>query len=148
MNKQNKQTLGKTLTALSLIGFTACVAWANETQDQCNPFTKKSGGSGSGCPGIYTGYAKMTNNIGTFWLTPPTNAISGTFTNTSIFASPFVSVTMVGRKSDFATWCGTNSVTFPATNTDQYSFTVYTKSPLPPPTNSEPMNLEIIWQTE
>jgi hypothetical protein len=88
----------------------------------------------------------MTNSAGSVWLTPPTNATSGTFTNASGFAPPYVSVACVLRKSDLMSWCGTNSVTFPVTNTAQYSLTVYVKNTPPPPTNGQPVNLQVIWQ--
>jgi hypothetical protein len=144
MIKKTKSTFGGILTALALTGFMACVALADPTT-QCIPFTVKSGGSGTGCPGAYTGYSKMTNSAGTFWITPPTNAVSGTLTNASGFAAPFVGVAYVTRFSDQMNWCGTNSVTFPATNSTKYQLTVYVKSTPPPPTNGQPMNLQIIW---
>lgn len=146
MNQTTKRNLGKIVTVLSLIGFTACVALADQL-NQTIPFTQQTGGSGSGCPGAYKGMAKMTNAAGTYWITPPTNAVSGTFTDASGFSSPYVSVAYV-QCNNFSSWCGTNSVTFPATNTAQYSFVVYVKSPLPPPTNGQPMNLQVTWQTQ
>lgn len=88
----------------------------------------------------------MTNSAGSIWLTPPTNTTSGTFTNASGFAPPFVSVAYVMRKSDFMTWCSTNSVTFPATNSTSYQMIMYVKSTPPPPTNGQPVTLQIIWQ--
>jgi hypothetical protein len=91
----------------------------------------------------------MTNSTdGTLWITPPTNAISGTLTDVSIGASNYVSVACVRRYSDQVKWCDTNSVSFPVTNTAKYSLTVYVKSPLPPPTNGQPMNLQVTWQTQ
>jgi hypothetical protein len=150
MNMKNKQTFAQIIAALTLAGLvlTGCATHCGLTgpQTQCVPFTVQSGGSGSECPGVWTGLAKMTNSTGTFWITPPTNTTSGTLTDASGFASPYVSVAYVKRKSDLVTWCGTNSVTFPATNTTQYSLTVYVKSPLPPPTNSQPMTLQVTWQ--
>lgn len=90
----------------------------------------------------------MTNTTdGTLWIKPPTNAISGTLTDASGFVSPYVSVAYVKRKSDFVTWCGTNSVNFPVTNTAKYALTIYVKSPLPPPTNGQPLDIQITWQT-
>lgn len=127
---------------LVLAGLAGFVALAD---NQSDPFTPQTV-TGSGCPGSTTGYAKMTNSAGGSWITPPTNATSATFTDASGFAAPYVSVVKVVRKSDQKPWCDTNSVTFPVTNSAQYSFTVYVKSPLPPPTNGEPMNLQIIWQ--
>ena len=129
-------------TVAAVAGLMACLALADQQND---PFTAQSGGSGSGCPGTYTGLAKMTNGA-SLWFTPPTNATSGTLTDASGFAAPYVSVASVKRKSDLVTWCDTNSVTFPATNSTTYSLTVYVKSPLPPPTNGQPMTLKITWQ--
>lgn len=145
MNKHIKRNLGTTLIALSLIGCTACLALADQ---QAIPFTPQNSGTGSGCPGTWTGYARMTNTTdGTLWIKPPTNAISGTLTDASGFVSPYVSVAYVKRKSDFVTWCGTNSVNFPVTNTAKYALTIYVKSPLPPPTNGQPLDIQITWQT-
>lgn len=127
----------------AIAGLMACAAVADQ---QNIPFIAQSGGSGSGCPGTYNGFAKMTNSAGTFWITPPAGTTSGTFTDASGFASPYVSVASVVRKSDNVKWCYTNSVTFTATNTQQYSLTVYVKSTLPPPTNGQPMTLQINWQ--
>jgi len=147
MEKHIKRHLGKTLTALTLIGFAACVAIADQ---QAIPFTPQNSGTGSSCPGTWTGYAKMTNATdGTFWITPPTNVISGTLTDASGFASPYTSVTYVKSKNHLTQkWCDTNSVTFPATNTDKYSLTVYVKSSVPPPTNGQPINVQVTWQTQ
>jgi len=126
----------------TIAGLMVCAAVADQ---QSIPFTSQSGGSGSGCPGTYTGFAEMTNSAGTFWITPPTNTSSGTFTDASGLASPYVSVAYVTRKSDGLTWCGTNSVTFPATNSMKYSLMVYVKNTPPPPTNGQPLTLQINW---
>lgn len=143
--KTNKTAKIFCATLLTLTGLAAGVVLAEQ---QAIPFTQQDGGSGSGCPGAYTGFAKMTNSTdGTFWVKPPTNAINGTLTDASGFASPYVSVAYVKRKSDSVTWCGTNSVTFPASGTDKYLLTVYVKNTPPPPTNGQPMNLQITWQT-
>ncbi|HTL74217.1 MAG TPA: hypothetical protein VL863_13020 [bacterium] len=150
MNKHIKRNLGKTITTLSLIGFTAGLAWAADTINQSIPCTYQNSGSGSGCPGTWTGYAKMTNTVdGTFWIDPPTNVVSGTLTDASGFASPYSSVASVKSKNHLTEkWCDTNSVTFTATNTDKYSLTIYVKSPMPPPTNGQPMNIRVTWQTQ
>jgi len=141
MTKKHQPTFGQILIVLALAGFMTCVAVADV---QLIPFTVKTV-SGSGCPGSYTGYAKMTNNAGTIWIAPPTNAVSGTLTDASGFPSPYVSVACVLR-NDLTTWCGTNSVTFPATNSKTYSLSVYVKNTPPPPTNGQPMTLQITWQ--
>jgi hypothetical protein len=136
MIKQIKINFGCFIAALA-----ASLAWANETI----PFTQQSGGSGSGCPGAYTGFAKMTNSTGGLWITPPANTTNGTLTDASGFSAPYASVAYVSRKSDGLTWCDTNSVTFPATNSTSYQLTIYVKNTPPPPTNGQPMNLQITW---
>jgi len=110
---------------------------------QSIPFTNQGGGSGSGCPGVYTGYAKMTNSTGSIWITPPAGTTNGIFTDASGLPAPYLSVAWV-KCNTSATWCNTNSVTFPATSSHQYQLTVYVKSS--PPTNGQPMNLQVIWQ--
>jgi hypothetical protein len=126
----------------AVTGLMACAALADIQQI---PFTVKTV-SGSGCPGASTGYAKMTNSAGSIWITPPTNTTSGTFTDASGFGGSYVSVVNVTRKSDSVTWCETNSVTFPATNSTSYQLVVYVKNTPPPPTNGQPMTLQITWQ--
>jgi len=115
-----------------------------QADDETIPFTAKTGG-GSGCPGAYTGFAKMTNSTGSLWIKPPTNAVSGTLTDISGFPPPYVSVANVTRKSDLVSWCGTNSVTFPATNSTTYELFVFVKNTPPPPTNGQPLTLQIVW---
>ena len=148
MIKKQQRNLGHLIAALTLAGLalTGCATHYALTgpQTQCDPFTAQSGSIGTSCPGTYTGFAKMTNGA-SFWFTPPTNATSGTLTDASGLPAPYVSIAYVKRKSDGMPWCDTNSVTFPVTNTTQYSLTVYVKSPLPPPTNGQPMNLQITW---
>jgi len=139
--KKNKTSL-KVCAMFIVAGFMTCVALA-DMQTVC--FITKSV-SGSGCPGSYSGYGKMTNGIGGFWITPPANATSGTLTDASGFPSPYVSLAYVMRRSDQVSWCGTNSVTFPATNSTTYQLMVVVKNTPPPPTNGQPMNLQIIWE--
>ena len=127
----------------TIAGLMACAACA-DTQNI--PFTLQSGGSGAGCPGTYKGFAKMTNSAGAFWITPPTNTTSGTLTDASGLGAPYVSVAYVKRKSDLVSWCGTNNVSFPATNSTSYELFVYVKNTPPPPTNGQPLTLQIIWQ--
>lgn len=152
MSKHTKQNLGKiiTLSTLAALLLTGCATnvGMQGTTTQAIPFTPQNSGSGSSCPGVWTGYARMTNTSdGTIWVKPPTNAIRGTLTDVSIGASNYVSVACVTRQSNQMKWCDTNSVTFPVTNTAKYSMYIYVKSPLPPPTNSQPIGLQITWQT-
>lgn len=143
MEKQ-KSTL---LTFAAVLGLLLAASADRVLADtQTIPFTATAGGSGSGCPGTYKGYAKMTNSSGTFWITPPAGTTNGTLTDASGFSAPYVSVAVAKRKSDSFIWCGTNSVTFTATNTQQYALTVYVKSTTPPPTNGQPMTLQITWR--
>ena len=139
--KKTKFTFGRIIATLSLIGFATCVALADT---QIIPATIKTVTAG-GCIGKYYAYAKMTNGTGLIWITPPTNISSGTFTDASGFAAPYTSVATVMR-NDTTVWCGTNSVTFPATNTSTYQLMVVVKSTLPPPTNGQPLTLQIHWQ--
>jgi hypothetical protein len=146
MIKKTNRNIRCIITTLALASFAACAAWADPTSETI-PFTQSSGGSTNvHCPGAFTGYSKMTNSVGSIWITPPTNTTSGTFTNASGFPSPYVSIAYVFRKSDSVSWCGTNSVTFPATNSTSYQFIMYVRSSPPPPTNGEPTMLQIIWQ--
>ena len=145
MIHKNKSIVGQILALLALTSLLAGSAWAQQSSSQCLPFIMKAGGSGSGCPGVYTGYAKMTNSIGSFWITPPTNTISGTLTNATTGGDPFAAVACVQRKNDVTIWCDTNCVTFPATNTAQYQLVIYAKS-TPPPTNGQPILVQITWQ--
>jgi hypothetical protein len=149
MSTSIHQSVGKvvTLFALATLVFTGCATkvCVESTASQSIPFTAQNGGSGSGCPGSWTGYAKMTNSLGTFAITPPPGTTNGIFTDASGFAPPYVSVAYV-KRNDLVTWCGTNSVSFPASNSKNYQLTIYVKSALPPPTNGQPMNLHFSWQ--
>jgi hypothetical protein len=136
-----KRNIGKIIAALAVGGFVAGVAWADT---ECIPFTVSTG-QGTGCIGSFTGYAKYTNTAGTLWITPSNGVTSGTFTDTSGYGSNYVSIASVERQSDRMFWCGTNNVTFPATNTQRYQLVVYVKNTPPPPTNGAPMNLQLNW---
>src|SRR5690242_11074485 len=92
---KNKTTQTLCITILAIAGFAVSVAWAADTINQSIPFTAQSF-TGSGCPGSWTGYAKMTNSSdGTFYITPPTNVVSGTLKDASGFAAPYTSVAYV-----------------------------------------------------
>ena len=130
------------LICLGVIGIAIFNALADY---QYIPFVVTSGSGGSGCLSSYNGYAKMTNSAGSIWITPPANTSTGTFTDASGFRSPYVSVAYVVRNSDGSTWCDTNSVTFPATSSDSYQLIVFVTSTLPPPTNGQPLELQLTW---
>ncbi len=137
--------MNKIIAKLALAAVAGWLVGVAVADQQTVSFTVQSGGSGSGCPGTYNGFAKMTNSAGTFSITPPTNTTSGTFTDASGFGAPYVSVAYV-KRNDLVSWCGTNSVTFPATNSKTYQLTVYVKSTLAPPTNGQPVTLQVTWQ--
>jgi len=132
-------TPGKIIATLLLTGFAACVALA-DTQGIVPTIAKGS----ASCIGTYSAYAKITNSAGNIWITPPTNITSGTFTDISTNVSTnYTSTVVVMRKKDLVTWCGTNSVTFPATNSTSYQMVSYvTSSSL---TNGQLQTLQIVW---
>jgi len=133
-------TPGKIIATLLLTGFAACVALA-DTEGIVPTFTKGS----TSCVGTYYAYAKMTNSAGSIWITPPTNTTNGTFTDISTnISTNYTSTVVVMRKKDLVTWCGTNSVTFPATNSTSYQMVSYVTSQ-PPPTNGQLQTLQIVW---
>lgn len=133
-------TPGKIITTLLLTGFAACVALA-DTQG-----IKPTFGQGStSCGGTYYAYARITNSSGTIWITPPAGITNGIFTDTSAFSTNYHSSVLVTRKKDLITWCGSNSVTFPATNSTSYQMIAYVTSQTPPPTNGQPLTLQIVW---
>jgi hypothetical protein len=141
--KKNKTKTSQIICATTLV-MAGLAGFAALADNQTIPFTAQTV-SGSGCPGSYTGVAKMTNSTGSFWITPPANTTNGILTDISGFPAPYTSVACVKSRPG-ATWCETNSVSFPATNSTSYELFIYVKSPLPPPTNGQPMNLQITWQ--
>jgi hypothetical protein len=142
MKKHNLAGVVCGFAVFTLIGLATSMVKAD---NQIQPFTPKPGGSGSSCPGTYFGWVKLTNGTATslYW-TPPTNATSGTLTDVSGYGSPYVSVACV-TSTAMGSWCGTNSVTFPVTNSAKYTLTIYVKSS-PPPTNGQPISASITWQ--
>jgi len=144
MNNRIKQNLGKTITALTLIGLAASVVLAdNSTQSIPATVTTLS----NACAGKYYAYVKMTNDQGSIYIKPPTNIVvrSGTLTDQSGFAAPYSSYATVQKKGTLTYLCGSNSVTFPATNTATYQLMVVVTTPTPPPTNGQPMILHVDW---
>ena len=139
MAKKTTPTFGHLIAALTLATWAACVAWADTQGDSA---TIVSGNNA--CAANYTALAKMTNSAGSYWITPPAGTTTGTFTDASGFPPPYSSAVQVMSRS-LSTWCGTNSVTFPATSTTSYCLTVYVTSKPPPPTSGQTMTLEITW---
>lgn len=137
---ENQSAKFACLAALALAAFTALVAVAENQSDGAvtGQGTPPCGGS------TYYAFAKMTNGMGTFWLTPTGNVSSGTFTNaTGGGPSCVLSVT----RRDTTQWCSNNThgLVFPATNATSYSLTAYFTSQTPPLTNGQPINLRVTW---
>jgi hypothetical protein len=137
-----KRNIAKKIAALAITGLVVGIAWADT---ELIPFTDKTG-TMPGCVGAYTGYAKYTNVInGAIWVNPPTNCTSCTFADASQFGSNYVSIATVTPFGQSTLCNGSNSITVTVTNTTKYEFIVFVKSPVPPPTNGQPMNLQVTW---
>jgi hypothetical protein len=140
------KNIKSSIVIMGMAILTGLMGWVARADVQLVAFKLSSGGStNTPCSGAYTGYARMTNSAGSLWIRPPTNTTTGTFTDASGFGPPYWSVVTVLRQSDFASWCQTNSVTFPATNGTSYELTLWVKSTPPPPTNGQPLSLQIVW---
>lgn len=140
MNKHIKQTLGKTITALSLIGFTACLGWNAVQSSLAAPVTVYatpvvSSGSNGICPGGYIGYVKYEKTTAQGWGWAPTNTVhTATDTNRAD-----TKVEFLGRLNDTGCNQTTVSVAQPCFST-KYRFTIYFTNNVP--TNSYPIELE------
>jgi hypothetical protein len=136
----------KTTLAIAIAAITIALAIPTQAQStQTKTISISKGTSGGGCPGTYLGYLKMTNSLGTYWVTPPAGTSYGTLSDVSGYGAPYVSVATVVRQSDFMTWCGTNGVSFPATNTMKYSLTIYVKVPTPTNATTQTVTGQIVW---
>jgi hypothetical protein len=131
------------MMALAFVGCWAGVALAGINVQYCSVISV-SGGQGTDCPGPFTAYSAITNSLGGYWITPPTNTTTGTLTDLSGFPAPYASVVTVMRKSDLMTWCSDNSISFPVTNGNSFQLKVFVISS-PAPTNG-PLVLQITWQ--
>ena len=134
--------------AVMLAGFVGYGAFGGPTtQTECPSATLTT----NTIPNIGTYYAmaKMTNTTApySFYVVPPTNTQTGTFQDVSGFPAPYSSSLMVTRKIDGVKWHtnNNNSITFPATNSS-YLLTVYVNTTPPPPTNGQPVTLQVTWQ--
>ncbi|HEU5122610.1 MAG TPA: hypothetical protein VFW05_00945 [Verrucomicrobiae bacterium] len=115
------------------------------SQDAFGAFVSQNGTVS--CCGSYKGFAYITNSITeTLWFTPPAGTTNCIATDSSGFASPYVSVVKAARRADGASWCGTNEVSFAASSSQQYKFMIYIKNTPPPPTNGATLTLDIQWQ--
>jgi len=135
--------IGQVAAVAASIGLIAGAALAD---NEIVPYTPATGGTTNiPCPGIYYGNGKYTNSSGV-WITAPTNITTGTFTDKSGFGAPYESDVYVYDKNTTVQWCGTNTVTFPATPGQKYSFTAYVKNVPPPPMTNQTLTLQVTWQ--
>lgn len=135
--------------ATAIAAITGLVAMAVLADNEMVPYNPGQGGTTNNtCPGVYYGCGKYTNSLGQYQITAPTNITSGTFTDQSAYGSTYVSVVYVMDQQTLKTWCGTNTVNFPATPGQKYACTAYVKNvPPPPPTNQiDTLNLQLTWQ--
>jgi hypothetical protein len=116
------------------------------TQTSGSGAVNMSGGSTS-CCGSYSGFANITNDAtGTVWFSPPSGTTNCVATDSSGLPSPYVSCIKAIRKGDLVSWCGTSSVSFPATSNREYKFIIYVKNTPPPPSDGDILTLDIQWQ--
>jgi hypothetical protein len=146
-NKQkNKKTMYKIVCAAAVLFAGFAIGMADQQTQKDLPTMGKV--TGTGCPGTYYALARMTNSTGLFWLTPTAGATNGIFKDVSGFPHPYASSTEVVQRSDGTLWCSTstNGVSFPVSSSTSYSMVVYVTSKNPPPTNGQPLVLQVTWQ--
>jgi hypothetical protein len=139
-----KKIILQLFLAAVLTGFTASVVLADNPTEIISASVATLSNS---CTGKYYASVKMTNDQGSIYIKPPTNIVvrSGTLTDMSGFAAPYSSYAVVQKKGAQTYSCGSNNVTFSATNTASYVLMVVVTSPTPPPTNGQPMTLHVDW---
>lgn len=144
--KSLKTYIGAIAIAITtLIGVQSASAYSYITNNE-TIFLSSNTVTGPGCPGGYTGQARMTNNtVGNVyypgpWVVAPTNAIQGLFGIQNDF-TPSSKASVKSRAG--RNWCDTNSVVFTVyTNDVGYALTLYTEKTL---TNNTPIPLTVIW---
>ncbi len=142
MNK-NKSLFTLLCSAIAIFGIAEVAALADTETIGAKVMT-----STNPCAGKYYAYVKMTNSTGSTWVQPPTNTVinSGTLTDLSGLPSPYSSSAVVEVFGSTNYLCGSNSITFPATNTCRYMLMIVVTSATPSLTNGQPMNVQIQWQ--
>jgi hypothetical protein len=110
------------------------------------------GGTRNPCPGVWYGYAIITNynvNPPTRWWTKPPNATTCTIQEVNRPASPpgYVSSIEAVESGMTGRWCtnSPNSLTFPVRTNKQYQFTIFVNNIPPPPTTNQMLTLQITW---
>jgi hypothetical protein len=142
MHNHLKRKLGKTITALSLIGFTVGGVWSSVQSSFAAPITVYAtpvvgNGSNGICPGGYIGCVSYTNTTAQGWgWAPSTNTTVHTATDTN---RPDTKIQYQGKLSDKD--CNQTSVTIPhPPHSPKYRFFIYFTNNVP--TNAYPIVLE------
>ena len=146
MNK-NKTLKIVTLIGLVMAGLMHCGALAQSTMVEPLPATMITGSNTYA--GAYYATVRATNISGGLWLMPSNGVQSCTVADTSGLPSPYASSLVVSCKNG-AHMYSTNqncNLIFPVTNTTSYSIMLYVNSVPPPPTNGQPLTLQIMWST-
>jgi len=139
----------KIATALGLFagGFIHSDALAQSCIVEPLPATMSSGSNSYA--GSYYAFVRATNSSGGLWIVPSNGVQSCTVSDISGFSAPYASMLIAARKDGAHTWYTNKncSLIFPVTNTISYSINLYVTSVPPPPTNGQPLTLQIMWST-
>jgi hypothetical protein len=147
--KMNKNKTLKTLSIVGIItaGFMHCGALAQSSMIQPLPPIMIPGSNSYA--GAFYAYVKGTNSSGGFSITPSIGVQSCTVSDVSGFPAPYSSCVIASRRDTGHTWYTNQncSLIFPVTNTLSYTIMLYVTSVPPPPTNGQPLMLQIAWST-
>lgn len=133
--------------AIMMAGFINLAVAQQSTQTQPLPATFSSGSNTY--IGTYYAWVKATNSAGSILIMPTNGVQSCTIQDVSGYPSPYSSAFVVQRKSDGHWWYtnNNNSLTFPVAHGTNYTICLYVSSAPPPPTNGQPIMLQIQWST-
>ena len=133
--------------AITAVGCAGLGVAQQSTQTEILPATM---GTGSNTYiGTYYAMVKATNSAGSILISPTNGVQSCTLQDISGYPAPYSSSLVATRKSDGHCWYtnNNNSLTFPVTNGINYTMCAYVNSMPPPPTNGQPITLQIQWST-
>ena len=148
MTKRIKIIIGCAAVTALVAGFIGCVTstiqvaptgpspFLNATSimtSASGSFVQGIGGATNSCPGAYCGSARIKTSSGSIWFTAPTSTMSGTITDASQLGTGCTAWVEAVRRTDGFRWCGTGTVTFPASAGQQFEFTTYVSCPTCPP---------------
>ena len=130
------------LATLAVVGYSACFASIPAVQGLAANVT--NGGTGTDCPGPYTAIVTMTNSTGSIWITAPAGTTNAVLSDASPYPAPYASVVATMCKNNGMTWCGPDSISFPAVGGNNYQMKLFVVSGTV--TNGQPLTLQITWQ--